>query len=55
VKHILFVCTAAEIRASADQEPSRYAGAPVRSQVMTLAYRDTRSCLREGRCAVPAA
>jgi arsenate reductase len=41
---------AEEIRACADQQLSQYADAPIRSFVMTLAHRDTRACLREGRC-----
>lgn len=41
---------ASEIRSCADQELARYADAPVRSFVMTLAHRDTRDCLRQGRC-----
>jgi arsenate reductase len=41
-----------EIRACADQMLSEYIEAPVRSFVLTLAHRDARECLREGRCAV---
>jgi arsenate reductase (thioredoxin) len=40
-----------EIRACADAILERYDDAPVRSMVQTIAYRETRECLREGRCA----
>ncbi len=40
-----------EIRACADAIFGRYADAPVRSFVQTIAYRETRECLRENRCA----
>ena len=70
MKHVLFVLAqllrllhdefaathpAEEIRNCADQQLSRYADAPIRSFVMTLAHRETRACLREGRCGTPAA
>ncbi len=42
---------AEEIRACADAILERYADAPVRSFVGTLAYRETRECLRDDRCA----
>jgi arsenate reductase len=41
---------AEEIRACADATLARYDEAPVRSFVLTLAERETRACLREGRC-----
>ncbi len=41
---------AEEIRACADRELGQYADVLVRSFVMTLAHRNTRACLREGRC-----
>jgi arsenate reductase len=40
-----------EIRACADTLLGRYDSAPVRSMVQTIAYRETRECLRENRCA----
>jgi hypothetical protein len=40
-----------EIRACADQMLKPYDNANVRSFVLTLAARQTRECLREGRCA----
>ena len=40
-----------EIRACADQMLKPYDDANVRSFVLTLAARQTRECLREGRCA----
>jgi len=40
------------IRACADAVLQRYADAPVRSFVLTLAYRQTRDCLREDECAL---
>jgi arsenate reductase len=43
--------SAEEIRACADAVLARYQNAPVRSFVLTLALRETRECLREGRCA----
>jgi arsenate reductase (thioredoxin) len=42
---------AEEIRACADQMLKPYDSASVRSFVLTLAARETRDCLREGRCA----
>lgn len=39
-----------EIRRCAEQELAQFEDAPVRSFVMTLAHRNTRHCLREGRC-----
>jgi hypothetical protein len=42
--------TADEIRACADAILDRYDDAPVRSMVQTIAYRETRECLREDRC-----
>jgi arsenate reductase (thioredoxin) len=39
-----------EIRACADAILERYDEAPVRSMVQTIAYRETRECLREDRC-----
>lgn len=39
-----------EIRACADSILERYDDAPVRSMVQTIAYRETRECLREDRC-----
>ena len=43
------------IRACADAVLVRYGDAPVRSFVLTLAYREARDCLREEECAlVPA-
>jgi protein-tyrosine-phosphatase len=44
-----------EIRACADAIFGRYEGAPVRSFVQTIAYRETRECLREERCSALAA
>jgi arsenate reductase (thioredoxin) len=40
------------IRACADAVLRRYSDAPVRSFVLTLAYRQTRDCLREDECAL---
>ena len=40
------------IRACADAVLKQHAEAPVRSFVLTLAYRETRECLREDECAV---
>lgn len=40
------------IRACADAVLRRYGDAPVRSFVLTLAYRQTRDCLREDECAL---
>jgi arsenate reductase (thioredoxin) len=40
------------IRACADAVLQRYSDAPVRSFVLTLAYRQTRDCLREDECAL---
>lgn len=40
-----------EIRACTDAILARYADAPVRSFVLTLAYREARACLREDECA----
>lgn len=42
--------SADEIRACADGILNRYDDAPVRSMVQTIAYRETRECLREDRC-----
>jgi hypothetical protein len=42
--------SADEIRACADAILDRYDDAPVRSMVQTIAYRETRECLREDRC-----
>ncbi len=42
---------AEQIRACADRYLGVYGDAPIRSFMRTLAYRDTRECLREGRCA----
>jgi hypothetical protein len=42
---------AEEIRACADLMLKPYEEAPVRSFVLTLARRNARECLREGRCA----
>jgi arsenate reductase len=42
--------SAEEIRACADTILERYDDAPVRSMVQTIAYRETRECLREDRC-----
>jgi arsenate reductase (thioredoxin) len=42
------------IRACADAVLKQHADAPVRSFVLTLAYRETRECLREDRCALVA-
>jgi arsenate reductase (thioredoxin) len=42
---------AEEIRACVDQMLAPYDAVPVRSFVLTLARRDARDCLREGRCA----
>ncbi len=44
-----------EIRTCADRELFRYADAPVRSFVITIAHRNTRTCLREGRCGTASA
>jgi arsenate reductase (thioredoxin) len=41
---------AEEIRACTDAILDRYDEAPVRSMVATLAYREARECLRDGRC-----
>lgn len=41
------------IRACADRYLAEYGEAPVRSFAFTLAYREARECLRDGRC-VPA-
>lgn len=41
---------AAVIRACADRWLESYGDAPIRSFTFTLAYRDARECLREGRC-----
>lgn len=41
---------AAVIRACAEQWLEAYGDAPIRSFTFTLAYRDARECLREGRC-----
>jgi arsenate reductase (thioredoxin) len=38
------------IRACADRMLSQYDEAPVRSFVLNVAHRETRDCLREGRC-----
>ena len=46
---------AEEIRSCADRELLQYADAPVRSFVMTIAHKNTRACLREGRCGTLAA
>lgn len=43
------------IRACADAVLKQHADAPVRSFVLTLAYRETRECLREDECALVAA
>ena len=40
------------IRACADAVLHRYTDAPVRSFVLTLAYRQTRDCLRQDECAL---
>jgi arsenate reductase (thioredoxin) len=40
-----------EIRVCADRTLSEYDDVAVRSFVLTLAYRNTRECLQEGRCA----
>jgi arsenate reductase (thioredoxin) len=40
------------IRACADAVLKKHADAPVRSFVLTLAYRETRDCLREDECAL---
>jgi hypothetical protein len=40
-----------EIRACADRMLKPYDDVNVRSFVLTLAARETRECLREGRCA----
>jgi|NGEPerStandDraft_6_1074524.scaffolds.fasta_scaffold19488_6 arsenate reductase len=42
--------SAEEIRACADMMLARYDEAPVRSFALALAERETRACLREGRC-----
>jgi arsenate reductase (thioredoxin) len=44
--------SAEEIRACADAILERYDDAPVRSMVQTIAYRETRECLREDHCRV---
>ena len=41
-----------EIRACADKVLEQYGEAPVRSFVLTLAYREARDCLREEECAL---
>ena len=41
---------AAVIRSCADTYLAAYGDAPVRSFTFTLAYKDARECLREGRC-----
>jgi hypothetical protein len=43
---------AEDIRRCADAVLSRFADAPVRSYVQTLAYRQTRDCLRRESCDV---
>ncbi len=43
--------SADEIRACADTILTRFDDAPVRSLASTLAYRETRECLRDDRCA----
>ena len=40
-----------EIRRCADAILEQYDDAPVRSLVATIAYRETRECLRDDRCA----
>ena len=45
------VRTPGEIRACTDAILARYAEAPVRSFVLTLAHREARECLREEECA----
>jgi arsenate reductase (thioredoxin) len=42
--------SAEEIRACADAILTSYDDAPVRSMVQTIAYRQTRECLREEQC-----
>ena len=42
---------AEEIRACADLMLQPFDDAPVRSFVLTLAWRNAQECLREGRCA----
>jgi hypothetical protein len=42
------------IRACADAVLKQHADAPIRSFVITLAYRETRECLREDECALVA-
>ena len=42
--------SADEIRACADTILTRFDDAPVRSLASTLAYRETRECLRDDRC-----
>jgi len=44
------VTPAETIRACADRMLRPYNDVPVRSFVLTLATRDARECLREGRC-----
>jgi arsenate reductase (thioredoxin) len=46
------VRTPDEIRACADAVLAKYGEVPVRSFVLTLAYREARDCLREDECAV---
>lgn len=46
---------AEEIRSCADRELLQYADAPVRSFVIAIAHKNTRACLREGRCGTMAA
>jgi len=41
-----------QIRACADKVLENYGEAPVRSFVLTLAYREARDCLREEECAL---
>lgn len=41
-----------QIRACADKVLENYSEAPVRSFVLTLAYREARDCLREEECAL---
>jgi hypothetical protein len=40
-----------EIRRCADAILERYDDAPIRSLVQTIAFRETRECLRDDRCA----
>jgi arsenate reductase len=44
--------SAEQIRDCADAVLERYDEVPVRSMVQTIAYRETRECLREDRCRV---